>query len=415
MSKYIINGPARLNGIFQPSGAKNAALKMIAASLLTKEKVILENCPDILDVRSLIDLIESLGAKTSFSNNVLEIDPSKVNKFRPDDKIAKKIRASIVLVGPLIARFNKAQIAHPGGCLIGNRPLDAHMEVFKQYGVKVESKKNSYNFSTLKLIGAKTFPCLSVTATENAIMTAVLASGISVVYAAAAEPEIKDLILMLRSMGAKIKGAGTHNVTIEGVKKLSGTRFRIIPDRIEIGTIVCAALATNSEITINDVREKDMGNFIYKLESLGAKFKIENSQLTVLKSKIISGKIDTRTYPGFSTDLQSPTAALLTQARGKSRIFETLFENRFNFISELNKMGAKIKQINDFVIEISGPTNMTGAKIESSDLRAGAALVIAGLIAKGITVINNIDIFERGYEKWENKLSNLGVEIIKEE
>lgn len=414
MSKFIITGPAKLKGQFQPSGAKNAALKMIAASLLTKDKVILENCPDILDVRALISLIESLGARTSFTNNVLEIDPSNVKKYRPDDKIAKKIRASIVLIGPLIAKFHKAQIAHPGGCLIGNRPLDAHMEVFKQYGINVKYEKNYYSFSTSTLTGAKTFPCLSVTATENAIMTAVLANGLSVIYAAAAEPEIKDLICMLRSMGAKIKGAGTHNITIEGVEKLHGTRYRIMPDRIEIGTIICAALATNSEIEISEIREKDMGNFIYKLESLGAKFKIENSKLTVLKSKILPGKIDTRTYPGFSTDLQSPTAALLTQAQGKSRIFETLFENRFNFISELNKMGAKVKQINDYVIEINGPTNLKGATIESSDLRAGAALVIAGLIAKGKTVINNIDIFERGYEKWEDKLSNLGVDIIKE-
>ena len=414
MSKFIINGPAKLKGDFIPSGAKNAALKMIAASLLTKEKVVLENCPDITDVHSLLSLIESLGAKTNFQNNVLEIDPSKVNRFCPNDEIAKKIRASIVLVGPLLARFNKAQIAHPGGCLIGNRPLDAHMEVFRQYGINIKYQDQYYSFSTPKLVGAKTFPCLSVTATENAIMTAVLAKGESTIYAAAAEPEIKDLILMLRSMGAKIKGAGTHNITIKGVRKLSGTQFRIMTDRIEVGTIICAALATESEITVHDMREKDMGNFIYKLESLGAKFKIENSKLTVLKSKLNSGQIDTRTYPGFSTDLQSPTAVLLTQANGKSRIFETLFENRFNFISELNRMGAKIKQINDYVIEINGSTKLKGAKIESTDLRAGAALVIAGLIAKGKTVINNIDIFERGYEKWENKLSKLGVDITKE-
>ncbi|KKP89125.1 MAG: UDP-N-acetylglucosamine 1-carboxyvinyltransferase [Berkelbacteria bacterium GW2011_GWA2_35_9] len=414
MSKFIINGPSTLKGDFVPSGAKNAALKMIAASLLTKDKVILENCPDITDVHSLISLMESLGAKTNFQNNILEIDPSGVNKFRPDDDVAKKIRASIVLVGPLLARFNKAQIAHPGGCLIGNRPLDAHMDVFRQYGIKINYKDKYYSFSTPILTGAKTFPCLSVTATENAIMTAVLAKGESTIYAAAAEPEIKDLILILRSMGARIRGAGTHNISIEGVKKLSGTRFRIMPDRIEIGTIICASLATGSEITIHDFREKDMGNFIYKLESLGAKFKIENSKLTVLKSKLNSGRIDTRTYPGFSTDLQSPTAVLLTQAGGVSRIFETLFENRFNFIAELNRMGAKIKQINDYVIEIDGPTKLKGANIESSDLRAGAALVIAGLIAEGKTVINNIDIFERGYEKWENKLSKLGVNIIKE-
>ena len=414
MSKYIITGLNKLHGVYCPSGAKNAAIKMIAASILTPEKIILKNCPNISDTLSIIQLIEGLGARVKFEKNIAEIDPSNITHFYPNDEISQKIRASVALVGPLLGRFKQAKIIHPGGCLIGNRPLDSTFSVLKQFGVKIKTQGKHYILNAKNLTGKiVVLPEMSVSATETAILTSVLAKGKTQIRVAAIEPEIIDLMKLLNKMGAKIHGIGKHTINIIGVKKLHKAEHKIISDRIEIGTLVCASLATNSQISIKNVCEEHLDNFLIRIKNMGGIIRFKKNDLHVYPSRLNAIKLDTRPFPGFPTDLQSPIAALMTQAEGTSRIFETLYEGRFNYINELNKMGAKTRVINDYIVEISGKTKLIGRNLECTDLRAGAALVISGLIAKGKTVINNIELIERGYEEFDEKLRKIGAKIIK--
>jgi len=416
MAKFEITGGKSLHGEIPISGAKNAALKILPASILSDGISTISNIPKIADVDVMVEILQSIGAKIDFEDHTAVIDPSGVSSYKPDRDLMKHLRGTIVLIGPLLAKFGKAEFYQPGGCLIGARPIDDHLDMFRQMGVKIEQKEDKYILSGKPKAGEIVLNKLSVSATENAIMATVLSSGITRIHVAAAEPEIADLADFLNSMGAKISGAGTHDIEIIGVESLHGTTHCIIPDRIEAGTYLMAALATNSEVKIGPVMPDHMNIVIKKLEAGGAKISIvEKDGHKYFQTKKHSGlkavDIDTRTYPGFPTDLQSPFVVLMTQAEGESCVFETLFEGRFLYLEELASMGAKAEIISQHLIKITGKTELSGKEIISRDLRGGAALVVAGLIANGKTKIDGLSFIDRGYEKMDEKLRSAGAEI----
>lgn len=416
MSKFIIQGGKTLHGEVNITGAKNSSLILLPASILASTTSTLSNIPQIDDIDRMVDIIKSIGAKVTHKDNEIVIDPQDVNSFSPDEKLIKRLRGSIVLVGPLLAKFGKATFSQPGGCLIGARPIDDHLDVFRQMGVTIQEKNGIFHLIGKPKAGEIVLSKMSVTATENAIMASVFSPGETIIQVAAAEPEIEDLADYLNKMGAKITGAGTHTIKIVGVEKLFGAHHEIIPDRIEVGTYLMAAVATNSEITIGPMIPSHLSIVFKRLGESGAKFEIfdkEGKQYIQTKKhamlKAIS--IDTRTYPGFSTDLQAQYTVLMTQAKGKSNIFETLFEGRFLFLEELSMMGAKTEVLSPHIVNIYGPTELEGTNIVSRDIRGGAALVIAGLIAKGETTIADDGFIDRGYEHIDKKLAKLGASI----
>lgn len=418
MSKFIISGGKKLNGEVIISGAKNAALKMMAATILTKDKCVLDNVPKIADIETMKKILESIGAKIKWTgDHRMEIDPSKINSHKPDPKLMVKMRASVVLAGPLLGRFGKAEIAEPGGCVIGARPTYEHWDALQKFGVRVKSKSNTAYLETDKLVGTKMTLGMSVTATENALMTAVLAKRKTQLRVAAAEPEVQDLAAMLKKMGAKIKGEDTHFIEVIGVNKLKGVKHTILPDRIEAMTFAIAGIATKGVITIKNIIPDHLDIIFDRFDKIGANYKLVNQKgkyadLKILPSdKLHPIKIDPRPYPGYPTDLQAQTGVLMTQLSKTSKIFETIFDGRLKYLNELKKMGAKVNVIDIHTAEITGPTKLKGTKITSFDLRAGATLIIAGLIAHGISEIDNITTIDRGYEDIEGKLRKLGANI----
>lgn len=416
MANFKIEGKGKLKGTIKISGAKNAALKILPAAILANSTSTIKNVPEIADIHKLEDILSSIGTKITHDGNIVTIDPSKINSYEPDSKLIKKLRGSIVVIGPLLAKFGKAVFSEPGGCLIGARSIEEHLDVFAQMGVKIIKKGNEYHLKGKPKAGEIILNKMSVTATENAIMSAVLAKGTTQIHVAAAEPEIEDLANYLNKMGAKITGAGTHDITVQGVSKLEGKEHEVLPDRIEAGTYLIAAIATNSEVKIGPFIPKHLSIVLKKLEIAGAKFDlITDNNKSYIKTKkhgeLVATNIDTRTYPGFPTDLQSPYAVLMTQAKGKSQIFETLFEGRFLYIDELKMMGAKIDVLSPHIIQISGITNLKGTQISSRDIRGGAALVIAALLANETTTITDVHYIDRGYEQMDQKLIGAGVNI----
>lgn len=416
MSKFQIKGNSKLRGTIPISGAKNAALKIIPAAIMADGQSCINNVPNISDIHRLEDILSSIGAQIVHEQNRVTIDPTKINTFKPDSHLVKKLRGSIVIVGPLLAKFGKAVISQPGGCLIGARAIDDHLDVFAQMGIKIEKKNTEYHLKGKPKASDITLSKMSVTATENAIMSLVLTKGTSKIHVAAAEPEIIDLANFLNKMGADIKGAGTHEITIQGVKKLSGVNYSILPDRIEAGTYLIAAIATNSSIKIGPIIPDHMNIVLKKLSVAGGNFKIIKNKdhfyiQTSKRGDLRAESLDTRTYPGFPTDLQSPYAVLMTLANGKSQIFETLFEGRFLYTEELKMMGAKIEVLSPHIIQIKGSKDLKGTKISSRDIRGGAALVIAALVAKGETLIEDVELIDRGYERMDEKLKSVGVNI----
>lgn len=416
MAKFEIEGGHKLHGTIQVSGAKNAALKILPASILADSCSEISNIPKISDVSTTINILESIGVKFKTGNHSAIIDPTKINSYKPDPNLIKHLRGSIVLMGPLLAKFGKAEFSQPGGCLIGARPIDDHLDIFRQIGVKIKLKGDKYLLEGKPKAGHIVLNKLSVTATENAIMATVLSPGTTYIHVAAAEPEIVDLADYLNKMGAKISGAGTHDILIEGVNSLRGAKHHILPDRLEAGTFLMAAIATNSEVKIGPVVPNHLSLVIKKLQMAGAKIEIieENGQNYLQTKKYNTLRaidIDTRTYPGFPTDLQSPYVTLMTQAQGISHIFETLFEGRFLYLEELINMGAKAEIISQHIINITGKTDLEGKEIFSRDLRGGVALVIAGLVAKGKTIINGLNFIDRGYEEIDDKLRAAGAHI----
>lgn len=415
MAKYIIQGGTKLEGEINVKGAKNLALKILPASLLSAEKITILNFPDIEDIDKEIEIIKDLGGTVEKSNSRLKIQTKTLKNIKLKTDIANKFRASIMFTGPLLARAKEVMFSHPGGCVIGagDRPIDLFLDGFKNFGVEIAYKNNQYHLKTSKLRGCQYFfTNISVTGTECLMMTAVLAEGKTILKNCAMEPEIKYLADYLNSQGAKINGAGTSTIAIEGVNKIKAGKFKIIPDRIEAGTFAILAAATKSNLTIKDCNPDHMQILLNIFSKSKIKYETGKDWLKIKKSNIILPySIKTHEYPGFPTDLQAPYTVLMTQARGSSLIFETIFDRRLLYTDMLIQMGADIIMCDPHRVVVNGPTKLYGKRLTSPDLRAGISLLIAALIAKGETEIDNIYQIERGYEKIDTRLNNLGAKI----
>lgn len=414
MSKLIITGQNSLSGEIKVSGAKNAALKLLAATVLTDEECHFRNVPDIVDVKIMIELLKDIGAEVEKKNkNEYSIRCTKISKIELNPNLVSKLRASVVMIAPMLVRLGEVKFPHPGGCIIGRRPIDIYLDNFKSLGAEVVRHNNFYHVKVKKLLGNKfIFPWISHTATESAVLAGTCASGKTILINAACEPEVSTLCDWLNQCGAKISGAGTNRIEIEGVKKLSGGTFSIIPDRIETGTFAILAAATHSAIKITNCNPSHLEVFWKMLEHSGVKFDIGKDFMYIKPSHQLSAcEVRTHEYPGFVTDLQAPFTVLMTQASGTSLIHETIYEGRLFYTDILNRMGANIIMCDPHRVVVSGPTKLFGTKMESPDLRAGIALVIAALIAEGKSVIENIEQIDRGYENIDERLRALGAKI----
>lgn len=414
MSKFIVNGNIKLKGTVKVSGSKNAALPIMCAALLTTKKSKLTNVPDIADVHSMIKIIESLGAKTSFVGGTLEINPSKIQKGNIPEEPIKKMRASILVMAALLSRTGEVKIPFPGGCVLGKRSVATHTHAFKELGCKVIDELNGLHLKVKNLKAARVIlPEMSVTATENALMLASTIPGKTEIRLAATEPHVQDLCVFLKKMGAKISGIGTHTLTVEGTKKLAGANHKITGDYLEAGTFAIAAVATKGDVIIEGVETEQLDSFFQKLGEMGAKFSLEDNRIHIKPANSLKAPTPLRTsvHPGFPTDLQAPLTVLLTKAKGVTKVFETLFEGRLNYLFELEKMDAKVEILNPHQAIIIGPRKLKGCPISSCDIRAGAAMVIAALMAEGETEISNINYIDRGYERLNEKLAGLGADI----
>lgn len=414
MSKFIIEGGNPLNGKIRASGMKNAATPIIAATLLTSEECVISDVPKISDVMRMLDILKSLGASVEWTaDHEVTICTKDADIKLLDEKAVKSMRSSVLFLGPLLARFKKVTIPEPGGCIIGNRPPDTHFYALKKLGAKVTRTDGYFNLETDGLRGTLIIlPEFSVTATENLLMAASLASGETEVHLAAAEPHIQDLIKFLGSMGAKISGAGTHTLKISGVENLHGARHTLIPDQIEIGTLAVASAVSEGEVTIENVVPDHLEIILLKLQEAGVNLELGKDYLKIKPSKNLRAfRLQTLPFPGFPTDLQAPFGVLATQCQGTTLIQDPLFEGRMGYVGELIKMGANAIVADPHRVIITGPTSLVGQEIKSFDLRAGATLIIAGLIASGQTIINEAEIVDRGYERIEERLSKLGAVI----
>lgn len=434
--KFLINGGKKLQGTVKVSGSKNASLPILCAALLNTEPVILHNVPDISDIHALLKIFEELGVKCEFENQTLKIDASNLtqpfstlenardNLLNADlqqgrgpkdisENLISSMRAAILLLGPLLARCKEVNIPFPGGCVLGKRSIFAHTYALEKLGAKIINQEQKIHLTLPKSTNANiTMPELSVTATENALMLAVLTPGLTEIRLAAMEPHVQDLCDFLVKMGAKIEGIGTHFLRIEGVENLHSAEHSITGDYLEAGTFAIAALLTGGELKIEGIATNQLDSFWQKLEEMQAQFTLEPSTVTLHPSPQLKAvEIRTAVYPSFPTDLQAPFAVLLTQAEGDSKVFETLFEGRLNYLFELEKMGAKVEMLNPHQANIHGKTFLKGVPIASIDIRAGAAMVLAALCAEGTTEISNIKYIDRGYDKLEHKLTALGADI----
>ena len=414
MKKIVINGGRPLKGEITISGAKNSVVALIPAIILSDDVVILDCVPDISDVASLVDIMEIMGASVKRYDDVLEIDPRGVqNKPMPYGKI-NSLRASYYFYGSLLGRFGEATVGLPGGCDLGPRPIDLHLKAFEAMGAKTTYEGDNMNLSTngSKLQGASIYmDTVSVGATINTMLAAVKAQGRTVIENAAREPEIIDVATLLNNMGAHIRGAGTDMITIDGVESLYGTRHQVIPDRIEAGTYISLAAAVGKGIRINNVLYEHLEGFIAKLEEMGVHMTVSEDSIFVEEQKNLKAvNIKTAPYPGFATDLQQPITPLLLKAEGRGTLIDTIYEKRVNHVFELAKMNADISTTNDHIL-YKGGNPLQGAKVKATDLRAGAALVIAGLMAEGKTEITNVEFILRGYSNIIEKLRKLGADI----
>ena len=412
MASYIIKGGEKLEGIVKISGSKNAALPILAATVLNVGKTTLYNVPNIQDTQMMFKILETLGGKVEKKNNKIIIDTSKINKFEIPEELMHKMRSSVILAGSLLGRYKKAIFSYPGGCDIGSRPIDLHLRSFEKLGINVVQNYGNIICDAEKIKGEKIdldFP--SVGATENAILASVLAEGITTITNAAREPEIIDLQNFLNKMGAKIIGAGTNEIQITGVKKLKDISYNIMPDRIETGTFLCLAVATKGNLILENTNAEHITPVITKLQEADCKIEIEKNKIKINSNKKIKAlDIKTMPYPGFPTDMQSVFATVLATVKGTSVIVENIFENRFKYTQELNKMGAKITVEGKSAI-IRGVRKLYGANVKATDLRGGAALVLAGLSAKGVTKVDDIEYILRGYENFDKKLRNINADI----
>ena len=414
MKKIVINGGRPLKGEVTISGAKNSVVALIPATILADDIVTLDGVPDISDVASLIDIMTIMGAKIERKEDSLIIDPRGVKDMpMPFGKI-NSLRASYYFYGSLLGRYGQATVGLPGGCDLGPRPIDLHLKAFEAMGAAMTMDGSSMKLATdgKPLQGANIYmDTVSVGATINTILAAVKAEGRTVIENAAREPEIIDVVTLLNNMGAHIRGAGTDIITIDGVPHLHGTRHQVIPDRIEAGTYIALAAAIGEGIQINNVLYEHLESYIAKLEEMGVRMTISEDSIFVEKQTGLKAiQIKTSPYPGFATDLQQPITPLLLTAAGRGRIVDTIYEKRVNHVPELAKMGATILTLNDHII-YEGPNQLTGSSVKATDLRAGAALVIAGLMASGTTEITNVEYILRGYSDIIHKLTQLGANI----
>jgi UDP-N-acetylglucosamine 1-carboxyvinyltransferase len=415
--KIVVEKSGPLKGSVRISGAKNAVLPIMAAALLAEEKCIIEDVPDLKDVNVMSAVLRSLGSEvTKLENGSLEIYTPEIKTAEAPYELITKMRASFFVMGPLLARLKNAKIPLPGGCAIGARPVDLHLKGFKSLGVEINIEHGYIEGKADKLVGNTIyldFP--SVGATENIMMAATLAEGVTIIENAAEEPEITDLANFLNKLGANIKGAGTDTIKITGVERLGGTRHQVIPDRIETGTYMVAAAITGGDITIENVVPNHIKPIIAKLRECGVDIEEMDDALRVRSTgELKAVDVTTLPYPGFPTDLQSQFMGLMTVANGSSVVNETVFENRFMHVSELTRMGAKIR-IEGHSAVVEGIKRLEGAKVSATDLRAGATLILAGLVAEGKTEIHNIYHIDRGYVEIESKLTSLGARIYREE
>jgi UDP-N-acetylglucosamine 1-carboxyvinyltransferase len=411
MEKIVIEGNHQLKGEVQISGAKNAVLPVMAASLLTAGETKINRVPDLRDTRTMAKLLEVVGARVQFVNNKMQIDATTIDKPIAPYDLVNKMRASFYVLGPLVARFGKAIVSLPGGCAWGPRPVDYHLKGLEKLGAKIELEGGDIIAKSKKLIGNNIrFDFPSVGATGNIIMAAVLAKGETKIENAAKEPEIVQLCEFLVSMGAKIGGIGTTEVTIEGVDELHPQEVSVIPDRIEAGTFLIAGAALG-KITLKNTIPEHLAAVIEKLIEVGADITIDKNDITVKRAKKINAvDVTTAVYPGFATDLQAQWIALMSIASDSSIVTDTIYNDRFSHVPELNRLGANITVEGNSAI-VRGVKEIIGAKVRSTDIRASASLIIAGLMAKGITEVNEIHHIDRGYEKIENKFALLGAKI----
>ncbi|EAK4192443.1 UDP-N-acetylglucosamine 1-carboxyvinyltransferase [Campylobacter coli] len=415
MTYLEIQGSQKLQGEVIISGAKNAALPLIASSILAKNEVKINNVPNVADIKTLISLLENLGAKTDFKENTAYLDTSILDKTVAKYDIVRKMRASILTLGPLLARFNHCEVSLPGGCAIGQRPIDLHLSALEKMGANIEIKQG-YVVASGNLKGAQIlFDKITVTGSENIIMAAALAKGKTKLVNVAKEPEVVQLCEVLAKAGLDIKGIGTDELEIYGTDKelLDFKEFSVIPDRIEAGTYLCAGAITNSKITLKKVNTEHLGAVLAKLHQMGFETLVDNDNITLFPAKEIKAtEIMTSEYPGFPTDMQAQFMALALMAKGTSIIDERLFENRFMHVSELLRMGADIK-LNGHIATIVGGKELNAADVMATDLRASSALILAALVAKGTSRIHRIYHLDRGYEKLEEKFKALGAKITR--
>ena len=415
MEQYIMKGGNPLVGEVYISGAKNAALGILAASIMTDEDVVIDNLPDVRDINVLLEAIAEIGASVErIDRHTVKINASGIKEVSVDDEFIRKIRASYYFIGALLGKYKSAEVPLPGGCNIGSRPIDQHLKGFRALGAKVEIVKGSVVAHAIDLVGSHIYlDVVSVGATINIMMAAALAEGQTILENVAKEPHVVDVANFLNSMGANIKGAGTDVIRIRGVSRLHGTEYSVIPDQIEAGTFMCAAAATRGDVMVRNVIPKHLEAISAKLAEIGCEvIEFDDAVRVVGKPRQRSTNIKTLSYPGFPTDMQPQMAVTLALAEGTSMVTESIFENRFKYVDELARMGGNIK-VEGNVAVIDGVPGFTGAQVEAPDLRAGAALVIAGLAAEGYTVVDEIGYIQRGYESFEEKLQSLGAMIEK--
>ena len=412
MKSYIIEGGKKIEGNVRVSGSKNAALPILAATILCPDSNKLYNIPKISDTENTLEILKILGCKIKQNHGKIYVNSRNINTKEIPSELMSKMRSTVILAGAILGRFKEVIFSYPGGCDIGARPIDIHINAFKKLGIEIKEENGYIRCKADKIIGTDInldFP--SVGATENIILATVLADGKTTINNAAMEPEIIDMVKFLRKMGAKIFGEGTNQISIIGVKHLSGTSYNIMPDRIEAGTLLCAAAATGGKIVLSNSNSEHMGAIINKLDECGCQVSCSADKISLSAPKKLKHiEIKTMIYPGFPTDLQQVFTSMMTKSSGTSIIVENIFENRYKFISELRKMGAKIVVEGRTAI-VTGKRKLQSAEMICTDLRGGAALVIAAMTAKGISKISNIEYILRGYENFDKKLSSLGAKI----
>jgi UDP-N-acetylglucosamine 1-carboxyvinyltransferase len=415
MEVFEITGGKRLKGEIEARGSKNATTPILAATLLTQKTCVISNLPLIEDVFCMLEILRSMGAEVEWrGKRTVAITAKHINPKKINISAVKKIRSSILFLGALSARFDNFTFGRPGGCVIGARPIDTHIDVLAKLGVSVKSENKGYSIDARnRHTGTIVLKEFSVTGTENAMLLAAALPGKTIIKIAATEPHVEDLGKFLIAMGAKIQGLGTHTLQITGAKKLRGAKHIIIPDANEAATFLILGAATGSVLTVKNARAEHLDLVLEKLCEFGVSFEIAKNAITIIPSRKLQAvrKIETRTYPGVPTDVQAPLGVLATQAAGETLIFDTLFEGRFNYVSELEKMGGQALILNPHQVVFSGKTRLRGTMIKSYDLRAGAALIIAALIAEGKTIIEDIYQIDRGYERIEERLQKIGARI----